>query len=371
MSSKRRRNPPPKIELDDIELQSRVCRLFLEGKRVHEIVEICRAEGISINRQQPFEILRRAARFKCFEYTAPFSLLLANELATRFPRLRRRPDVVHSLESLHIADRAAEKLFEMISGNPKGSGPRTEFHIGFAGGGLLELTARLLSDKLREALNPLPQILYFHSMVARFDDDPIMDPNSFVRYFISGPPLPLEVRFVGVMAPGFIHTETVQKLRATEGIREALARVKDLDVLVTSAGGHWTSGCSRLHKLYAEDPKHSQVLEELNSRRCIGDLMWCPLGKGGPILLGHGIRAMTLVDLNDLPGLISQGKRVMLVLAPCATCARPKTEILKTLLALRRPLLTDLVVDSFTARSVIADLDSDPVNPVQLAARNP
>jgi DNA-binding transcriptional regulator LsrR (DeoR family) len=184
-----------------------------------------------------------------------------------------------------------------------------------------------------------------------------MDPNSFVRHFISDPPLPLEVRFVGVMAPGFIHSETVKMLRETEGIREAFARVRALDVLVTSAGGHWMSGCSRLHELY-EDPKHSQILEELNANHCIGDLMWCPLGRNGPIVLGHGIRAMTLVDLTDLPGLISRGKRVVLVLAPCASCRLPKTEILKTLLELRQPLITDLVVDSFTARSVITELDS-------------
>jgi hypothetical protein len=344
--------------LDEIELQSRVCRLFIEGKRVREIVEICKSQGISITRQQPFEILRRAAHFKCFQYTAPFSLLLANELTEHFTRLKRRVDVVHSLELIHIAERAAEKLFEMISSSPNDSRPRNEFHMGFAGGGLLELTARLLSDKLREALNPLPRTLYFHSVVARFDDDPAMDPNSFVRHFVSNPPLPLEVRFVGLMAPGFIHTETVQKLRETEGIREAFARVGSLDVLVTSAGGHWMSGCSRLHELYEGDPKHSQVLEELNSKHCIGDLMWCPLGKEGPIVLGHGMRAMTLVDLTDLPGLIGRGKRVMLVLAPCASCQLPKTEILKTLLGLRQPLITDLVVDSLTARSVITVWDS-------------
>lgn len=363
MSRERRQQILQKSRPDEIELQSFVCRLFIEGKRVREIVEICQSQGISITRQQPFEILRRAAHFKCFQYTAPFSLQLASELVARCPRLiKRRLDVVHSLEMMHIADRAAEKLFEMIAGaSAKGSESRAEFHIGFAGGGLLELTARLLSEKLREALIPLPRTLYFHSVVARFDEDPAMDPNSFVRHFISGAPMPLEVRFVGVMAPGFIHTETVEKLRATEGIREAFARVKDLDVLVTSAGGHWTEGCSRLRELYG-DAKHSQTLAELNSRHCIGDLMWCPLGKEGPIVLGHGMRAMTLVDLTDLPRLIRGGKRVMLVLAPCASCQLPKTEILKTLLRLPQSLFTDLVLDSFTARSVIADLDSDALS---------
>ena len=352
MSQKRRQQ---RSELDHIEIQARVCGLFLAGKTVDEIVKICKEEGVSLSRQMPYEILREAARHKRFKYIAPPSHTLSDELADRFSRLRTRLDVVHSVESDQIAGRAAEKLLEMIASSSGNTRYKNEFHIGFAGGGLLELTANFLSDKLRECRLPLPSTLYFHSLVARFDDDPVMDPNSFVRHFILGPPLPLTVRFVGVMAPGFIETDTVRKLRQTEGISEAFEKIGDLDLLVTSAGGHWTSGCSRLHQLY-ELGGHDQLLRELNARHCVGDLMWCPVGEDGPIVLNHGKRAMTLVDLSDLPGLIGEGKRVMLILGPCASCRQPKSEILRTLLKLPQPLITDLVVDSYTARTVLSEL---------------
>lgn len=352
MSEKHRQG---RSALDHVEVQAHVCGLFLEGKTVDEIVKICNGEGIHLNRQNVYVILKEAARHKRFKYTAPPAHTFADELVDQFPRLRSRLDVVHSVETEQIANRAAEKILELITSSRNESRQKNEFHLGFAGGGLLELTASLLSDKLRECRLPLPDTLYFHSLVARFDDDPVMDPNSFVRHFILGPSLPLAVRFVGVMAPGFIDTGTVQHLRQTEGIREAFERKRDLDLLVTSAGGHWTSGCSRLHQLY-ELGKHDQLLNELNAQHCIGDLMWCPVGEKGPIVLNHGKRAMTLVDLSELPSLIGQGKRVMLVLGPCASCRRPKSEILRTLLKLRQPLITDVVVDSYTARTALAEL---------------
>ena len=347
-----------KSNLDDIELQARVCELFLGGKNIDEIVKILENDGIFLSRSRPYEILREAADNKRFRYAPAPSIRFMEALVERFPRLDTRLDVVHSIEADHIAGRAAEKLLQIISESQSGSGPKTEFHIGFAGGRLLELTASLLSDKLREVPTRLPRTLYFHSLVARFDDDPVMDPNSFVRHFILGPPLPLEVRFVGLMAPGFVNTETVEQLRKIEGIREAFEKVKDLDLLVTSAGGHWTSGCSRLHQLY-ELSHQEDLLNELNAKHCVGDLMWCPVGKDGPIELRHGKRAMTLVDLVDLPTLIGQGKRVMLVLGPCNTCHEPKSEILRSLLKMRQLLISNLVVDSFTARRVLAELEEE------------
>jgi hypothetical protein len=352
VSGKRRQR---RSELDQVEVQARVCSLFLAGKSVKQIVEICREEGIPLTRHDPYKILAEANGHKRFKYIAPPAYTMADDLVDRFPRLRARLDVVHSVEISQIAARAAEKILEMITGSYGENRNKNEFHIGFAGGGLLELTAGILSDKLRECRLPLPEMLYFHSLVARFDDDPVMDPNSFVRHFIMGSPLPLAIRFVGIMAPGFIETDTVRQLRQTEGIREAFEKIGALDLLVTSAGGHWKSCCSRLHQLY-EFGKHHQLLNELNAQFCVGDLMWCPVGASGPIVLDHGKRAMTLVDLTDLPGLIGKGKRVMLILGPCASCHQPKSEILRTLLKMRQPLITDLVVDSYTARTVLAEL---------------
>jgi len=156
------------------------------------------------------------------------------------------------------------------------------------------------------------------------------------------------------MAPGFVSAETVEKLRHTEGIREAFDRVKELDVIVTSAGGHWGHGrgCSRLYELYSGG-NHTETLQYLEANNCVGNLMWCPLGRGGPIRIKKGTRAMTLVELEALPGLIKAGKSVTLVLGLCATCGQPKTDLLKAVLNLPKHLISDLVVDSISARTVV------------------
>ena len=186
--------------------------------------------------------------------------------------------------------------------------------------------------------------------------EPGLDPNSFVRYFID-PPLPLDVRLVGLMAPAFVGVETVKLLRQTEGIRESFERREKLSVLVTSAGGHWRDGCSRLHELYKVRGQGT-TLTQLDQAHCIGDLMWCPMGPDGPIVLDKGVRALTLFDLTELPPLIRQGMRVMLVLGPCQTCRRPKSELLGALLRARPRLLSHLVCDSFTLRAVLEELGS-------------
>jgi DNA-binding transcriptional regulator LsrR (DeoR family) len=354
VSPRQAQKDPAQPKLDDAELEARVCQLVCEGREMREIVEIISEShpGINFTRQQPHRILRRAAKNGRIRYTPRPELSLAYKIKERYKWLKQ-VEVVHSQEHDHIADKAAEHLLDIIAGKFSGTGPKTDFHCGFAGGGLLELTARLLSEKLRQTAVPLPKTIYFHSMVARLDEDPALDPNSFVRYFTSNPPLPASARFVGLMAPGFVSVDTVKLLRGAEGIREAFARVKDLDVIVTS-GGHWAhgQGCSRLYELYSNG-KHNETLKHLETKECVGDLMWCPLGKAGPILINKGMRAMTLVELNDLPRLIQQNKSVILVLASCATCRQPKTDLLKTVLELPEHLITDLVVDSITARTVV------------------
>ena len=88
----------------------------------------------------------------------------------------------------------------------------------------------------------------------------------------------------------------------------------------------------------------------------IVDVMWRPLGLGGPIERDAGIRAMTLVELSQLSSLIKNGTSVMLVLGPCVTCGAPKLEVMKTILNLQPHLITDLVCDSRSARAFAAAL---------------
>jgi hypothetical protein len=65
------------------------------------------------------------------------------------------------------------------------------------------------------------------------------------------------------------------------------------------------------------------------------------------------MRAMTLMELSDLPGFISdKGKHVLLALGPCGVCKTPKGNILRAILDQDPHLISHLVVDSRTACEV-------------------
>ena len=335
-------------DFDNIEIESQVCQLLCAGKGVSEIVEILGSANvpISLTRQQPYKFLQVAAERGRLRYQPLVSFELSHRLKSHFEWLTKL-DVVHATTSEAIAERAAENLLGLICGKRKSKRP-DEYHLGFAGGGLLQMTARRLAEKIARTSMPLPKRIVFHAMVGRFGENPATDPNSFVGYFTSEP-LPIEIRFVGLMAPGLVSSKTMRQLRTMEGTCEAFKRANEIDVIVTSAGGHWKKGCSQLFGQYQERRDHA-ALNALKDANCIGDLMWRPLGAKGPIELETGIRATTLVELSQLPDLIAKQTSVMLVLGPCVTCGEPKLEMMNAILHLEPHLITDLVCDSLTAR---------------------
>jgi DNA-binding transcriptional regulator LsrR (DeoR family) len=355
-----RRKSRPAADLDDVELQSRVLDLFCAGKTVSEIQRKLKAATppVLLNRWEPYEIVRRAAQLKRLVHKPPIEWELSESLKTQYHWLET-VTVVHTSVSQDVSFRAAEKLLDIMVQHRNAYGADSEFHIGFAGGGVLEATARILARTLASNKKPLPKRLVFHSMVGRFSDDPATDPNSFAAHF-TGQPMPIEVRFVGLMVPGFVEGDTANVLRNLDGIRQSYERVSEIDVIVTSAGGHWGKGCSRLHELF-DEREDIASLKWLESAGCIGDLMWCPLARTGPIK-PRGLRAMTLVQLDDLPGLVAQRTRIMLVLGPCVTCGLPKADMLDAVLNLSTPLITDLVVDSHAVHQLIRNSRAVTVN---------
>ena len=232
-----------------MELESRVCQLICDGNTIREILKVLKLgrPPVRLNRQQPYQILRSAALRQRLRYEPPIYFEVSHRLKRMFDWLHSL-DVVHTATLDDIAKRAAENLLDMISGS-RGSKREGEYHLGFAGGGLLQLTALRLAEKISRTTKPLPKRIVFHAMVARFGENPLTDPNSFVGYFTSAP-LPVEIRFVGLMAPGLVSSGTARHLGTVEGIREAFERISELDVIVTSAGGHWKKGCSQLFEEY-------------------------------------------------------------------------------------------------------------------------
>ena len=159
----------------------------------------------------------------------------------------------------------------------------------------------------------------------------------------------VETRFVALHAPPMVETRQLATLRRMEGLKEAFEQARELDVIVTSAGS-WSGSCSHsmLRKYMAQKPGSLRKLEQAG---CRADMLWRPLGQSGPIETTTAIRAMTLVELSELPGFIEAGKHVLLVLGPCGACNTPKAQTLQTILNPKEPLITHLAVDS---RSVAA-----------------
>ncbi len=336
--------------LDSGELEAKVCGLICKGKTAEQIVSILADEGITISREKPRNILQKAAGLGRVRYEAPISLTLSAKLKRDYSWLRT-VRVVHSAGMEHITDEAAKTIVEMICDASKGKVRRKAFHLGFAGGGYLRQTAKRLSQRLWRTEGALPHELYFHSMVGPFDENPATDPNSFAAFFSAEGLSPIPTRFVNLLAPGIVTEATFLQLKGTPGIRESFERAHEIEVYVTSAGGHWGKGCSRLYEIYKGlgDPA---LLAELDAVQTIGDLMWRPLGVSGPVESPLSVRAFTLFNLSELPELIKRGKRVLLVMGPCVNCGKPKTALLSAVLQYSPPLITDLVVDSVTAKSI-------------------
>ena len=336
-------------DLDDQELVTKVCRMFCEGK--YTLAQIAKLLGIG--RELPYRLLQREARLHRFEYVAPLQFDQAHRLETLHPWVRLR--VVHSTDRKDVAFQTAKWLAELIRQHRQEKPERVDVHIGFAGGGLLSETARLPARILRESSEDFRQLTFvFHAIVAGFNSrNPLNDPNAFIGYFADE--RTLQVSFVNLLAPGFVTVETARALRTIKPIGDAYVRAKELDIVVTSAGAHWEKKCSRLRQLYEEEGP-AESLAELKKANTIGDLLWRPISDTGPVEVETGVRALTLIDLPDLPPLIRAGNKVVMVLGPCGTCGEPKGDVLRAVLGWKGHYVTHAIVDSQTAAKALSGI---------------
>jgi DNA-binding transcriptional regulator LsrR (DeoR family) len=345
---KRQKRVPSSSGGSDFDRQEQItkaARMFCTGWSVSEI-----ARELKVGRQVPYRWLQEEARRHRIDYKAPLQFEQAVKLEEACPWARVR--VAHSGLASDVAYHTAELLARLIH-RRRQENPKGEIHIGFAGGGLLSETARLLAGFLRERIDDFRELtLVFHAMVAGFNArNPLEDPNAFFSYFDGDPILP--VSFVNLLAPGFVTAAEARTLREIGPIKEAYERAKELDIVVTSAGAHWTDEHSRLSQLYKEN-KAAPALAQLREAGTMGDVLWRPISENGPVEIETSARAMTLIDLSDLPPLIRAGKDVVMALGPCGTCGRPKAEILRAVLGWKEHYITHAVVDSRTAAEALA-----------------
>jgi DNA-binding transcriptional regulator LsrR (DeoR family) len=333
------------------ELAAAVCGYFCDGHTPTEIRSMMQDRfQVELSREEPYRLLAFAAARGWLSSHPPSSPDLALALRDSFPSLQ---GVVAARGVSHsIASNVAKTLLDMVQKlwrNQK----KEEIHVGFAGGGLLRRSAKFFAEMLQEPVADLPRTIVFHAMVPGFNvASPHTDPNAFSAYLVGEPPLQVQTKFVGLHAPGFVSQGDAKNLHEMGSIREVYKMAKDIDIIVTSAGGHWVQGHSALYHSYKHQSPDS--LQQLTDAGCIGDMMWCPVGEGGPLDVQTDVRALTLMTLQELPAFIKAGKQVLLSLRHCGECGKPKTDLLQAILNYSEPLVTHLVVDSRAAREVLA-----------------
>lgn len=346
-STKRSRNDVPSDSdaLDNTELIATVCNLFLQGVSIPKIADAINAAyprlQVKMKRETPYSLLHKAAKLGWLKFQPPPDSRWTKMLQDDYPWLQS-VRVVHTTAAWDVARSGAECLLRLLKVYRRSKG-RREVHIGFSGGHAMRGLARAFAELLWEPTDNLPDTVVIHAMAAGFDPrDPTMDPNTFFSYFKSGRLNEIKVEFRGLAAPLLVNSDGMSVVRDQPDIKEALAAVRDIDIIVAS-GSDWLDPHSALRNLMERSPESKSVLDEAG---VVADIAWRPFGKKGPIETETRIRALTLVELSDLPGLIRQGKHVLLTLGPCGLCQTPKGRLLDCLLKQQDPLVTDLVVDS-------------------------
>ena len=333
------------------ELAGLVCNLFCSGMRVSHISkELKEKHAIEISRERAYVLVAQAAEKGYLHYVGPKAYDLAGRITERYKFLDG-VTVVRTGNAADVSLHVAQTILSMMKESRK-----SKFSIAFAGGSLLRRTAKWLSTLLREEEpDDLPEKLTVLALSSGLDyRDMTGQPNAVFTYFSEDHFLPLEVSFVGLPAPGLVtERQMTDLMRNYSDIESAFEHKKDIDVLVTSAGGCWKPGHSALYSIYKTSSPKS--LEQLEKAGCIGDVMWRPFGEFGPLEVTTEMRALTLVELSELPAFIKRGKQVILSIAPCGECGKNKGAILGPILRSKPSLITHLIADSGSVRAILPE----------------
>lgn len=338
-------------DLSRDEVLSAVCKYFTRGHSPAEIVNLVKASHkVTLTREDPYRLVSYASQRGWLAFHAPVDYELTERFKEQYSWLDKvvvvRTSVADDI-SYHVAAVLRDLMLEMCRG-------KKEFHLGLTGGNTLRKASRHFATMLKEPHEDLPENLVLHAMVGGFtykENFKPTDANSFFSYFAGEPGIKVNTSFVGLHAPGIVPPKLIEQLKALHYIKAAYERVDQIQVILTSAGGHWRRKHSIMYDLFQQWSPNS--LESLNDANVIGDIMWRPLNEDGPVDVQTEMRAMTLVELGDLPRMIKAGKKVILHLGPCGNCGGPKTEVLSAILHSRQQLITHLVCDSRSAKGLL------------------
>ncbi len=339
--------------LDQTEIILTVCELVLAGMSCTKIVDWMKKNyNVQISVRDPLKFLRRAVDLGWLKMHPPGYFRLHADMRKKYPWIEGL-EVVPSTSIKHVARQAAVVLRRLANKHAQVKNGKRSAHIGLAGGGLTGELSWEFTQLLREHAGGWPDEIVIHGMASGLQlGNPTADPTAiFVKLLESSLDIQTELHVVGFPGPGIVDPDQidVDSLKNWADIQEVMAQAEQLDIIVTSAG-NW----SDKHSTYTQTMKSSQrTVQTLESAHVRGDMLWQPVNEHGPIVIDTGVRILTLVELGFLPQFIARGKKVLVLLGPCAECRQPKSDILRTLLVQKDRLFTHLVADSRSIRHAI------------------
>ncbi|MBI4601628.1 MAG: hypothetical protein HY721_06670 [Planctomycetes bacterium] len=334
--------------LEPIEVEAAVCGYFCRGLRAEEVSrEMLASHGVKLTRQEPYRILSLAGKHNRLRYVPPQHDHLRQKIRERHGAWLRRVEVVSTALYEHVTEAGAHMLLDLVRDLAQPPLEKKVVRIGFSGGNTMRKVARCFADLLRKDKDGLPQTIVFHALVSALElKDPANDPNGFFTYLWHDPTILVETDFVLLPTGLVVDPQRFQQVWDNSEVQRARELAQDLDLICTSASC-WLDDHGPLKRYMTDSEECRQGLLQQGIR---GDMMFLPVGSKGPIDATGMSRAFTLLQLDDVARLLAtRGTQVLLVLGPCGKCARPKTEILETLLGLEKHHLSHLVTDSKTA----------------------
>lgn len=333
-----------------------VCEKFIRREGATEISRWLSGHGYPLTREQVYQLFQEGLHRGYLDLRPPKEKDLSERLGQKFSHGPSHIQVVNvEGESTirHVADEAAKLTLSLIKSSRK-----IPLHIGFGAGNTLRMVARSLSDLL--AHEPKIPHLVLHALGSGFAArDPSTSACTFFAFFDELAERG-NIEYWTLMVDPFVKWSNFKKVKESEYFAEAFQQAGEIDIVITTLA----SAKEDPHGLLVRfmDLAPSWGLRRLKEAGWIGDVLWRPYSRTGPIEENTAIRVPTLFELRDLVDLARKPeKHVILVAGPCATCGKSKAEALRPLLiepSLR--VCNHLVTDLTTARELLENESPEP-----------
>jgi DNA-binding transcriptional regulator LsrR (DeoR family) len=362
-----------------------VCSRFLRGDSADDVAKWVQNERKgNFNRTQVYQLMRQAIQEGYLLLNPPYNAELTARVNKRYPNAgdvivvnaRGEPAVID------VAYAATDLILDLIdqilkeeegdeAGGKRKRKPGTQkrkrrkstagngakkqkiIRIGFGSGSTIQRVAQYLALRL-QAREELPR-LGIHAISSGFSlKKPETAPLAFFSFFAAIAP-PDTFEYVGLFAPGMVEAKDYDKIRHLPGVNEAFDEAEKIDIAVISLA-RMGDPHSRINKFLGMGWETQR--KELRKQGWVGDVLWHPYSKRGPIEVKEGLRALSPFDIRKLcQWKEKENKHIILVAAPCRICEKPKTPALRPLLTQRSLRVANhIVTDVSTAEALVPEI---------------